>query len=66
MEDHGIFDPPIRFSPDYTWPPEGTEKNCPRCGKPLTLNENRSEYMGKPWWCGACKWQFEDEEVPTN
>ena len=53
----------IKFKPDYRWPTEGSNKNCPKCNTPLTLNENRPEYMGKPWWCNVCKWQFSDEEV---
>ena len=63
MKDHSTFDPELRFRPDYVWPAEGTEKNCPKCGNPLTLNENRPDYMGKPWWCGRCRWQFSDDEV---
>tara|TARA_B100000315_G_scaffold260061_2_gene319050 strand:+ start:17417 stop:17611 length:195 start_codon:yes stop_codon:yes gene_type:complete len=63
MEEFGTFNPGIKFNPDYTWPEEGTEKPCPNCNNPLTLNEKRTDYMGKPWWCGGCRWQFIDEEV---
>lgn len=63
MDDITKFENPIRFKPDYAWPSEDEEKNCPRCDNPLTLNENQQNYMGKPWWCGNCRWQFTVDEI---
>ncbi len=48
--------------PNYTWPEGDTQRNCPKCGIPLQLNEQRPQYYGKPWWCGPCKWQFSEED----
>ena len=63
MDEFTIFDEPLQFNPEYSWPDEGTEKDCPTCNGELTLNEKNSSYMGKPWWCGTCRWQFTDEEL---
>jgi transposase-like protein len=63
MAEFTLFDDPLQFNPDYTWPKEGTEKDCPKCQGSLTLNEQRPDYKGKPWWCSDCRWQFTDEEV---
>ena len=63
MDEFTTFDTPLQFNPEYSWPDEGTEKDCPKCNGELTLNEKNSSYMGKPWWCGTCRWQFTDEEL---
>ncbi|MCH2446309.1 MAG: hypothetical protein MK230_02950 [Candidatus Marinimicrobia bacterium] len=63
MDEFTTFDEPLKFNPDYNWPDEGTEKDCPKCNGVLTLNEKSISYKGKPWWCGTCRWQFTDEEV---
>ena len=51
MTEFKTFDSPIEFNPDYEWPNEDTELDCPKCDNPLTLNIKRSDYKGKPWWC---------------
>jgi len=63
MDEFTTFDVPLQFNPEYSWPDEGTEQDCPKCKGELTLNEKNSSYKGKPWWCGTCRWQFTDEEV---
>jgi hypothetical protein len=63
MDEFTLFDDPLQFNPEYTWPKDGTEKDCPKCKGALTLNEQRPDYKGKPWWCSACRWQFTNEEV---
>jgi len=63
MDEFTLFDDPLQFNPEYSWPEEGAEKDCPKCEGALTLNEQRPDYKGKPWWCSACRWQFTDEEI---
>ena len=63
MKDHSTYETPIKFRPDYEWPASDAEADCPRCGSPMMVNENRPEYMGKPWWCGDCRWQFTNDEI---
>ena len=53
----------FKFKPDYAWPKEGSEKNCPRCNNKLELVENKETYFGKPWWCVPCQWQFSEEDL---
>ena len=53
---------PIHSYPNYQWPEKGTQRNCPKCGELLQLNAQRTQYYGKPWWCGPCKWQFSEED----
>ena len=63
MDEFTIFDDPLQFNPEYSWPKEGTKKNCPKCDTALTLNEERPDYKGKPWWCSDCRWQYTSDEV---
>ena len=63
MTEFKTFDSPIEFNPDYEWPNEDAELDCPKCDNPLTLNIKRIDYKGKPWWCGKCRWQFSNEEA---
>jgi len=52
-----------KFKPDYTWPENGSQRDCPRCGDDLELVENKESYYGKPWWCVPCQWQFSEEDL---
>ena len=63
MNEHHTPDPSLKFRPDYKWPDEGTERNCPKCESPMQLNENNPSYFGKPWWCPRCQFQFSEEEL---
>ena len=63
MNKHKDLDNPVKFKPDYKWPIEGTEKNCPKCDDLMQLQANVEEYYGKPWWCHTCQWQFSEEEL---
>ncbi len=54
---------PIHSYPNYRWPEKDTQRNCPKCGELLQLNEQSPQYYGKPWWCGPCKWQFSEEDI---
>ena len=53
----------IKFRTDYTWPKEGSKRNCPRCDNQMQLQADVRDYYGKPWWCHACQWQFSEEEL---
>ena len=53
----------FKFRPDYKWPEEGSERNCPRCDSSMQLNEDNPAYFGKPWWCPKCQFQFSEEEL---
>lgn len=66
MENTQNLDNKIKFRPDYQWPETGTERDCPRCGKPMQLQEDMRDYYGKPWWCGPCKWQFSEEDLKSS
>ena len=63
MNEHHTPDPALKFRPDYTWPDEGTERNCPQCESAMQLNENNTAYFGKTWWCPQCQFQFSEEEL---
>ena len=63
MNEHHTPDPSLKFRPDYKWPDEGTERNCPKCKSLMQLNENNPAYYGKPWWCPKCQFQFSEEEL---
>ena len=64
MSNRSKLDNDVKFRPNYKWPKEGTEKKCPKCSKPLQLQENLPQYYGKPWWCYKCQWQFSEEDFP--
>ncbi len=66
MDDFSIYDPAIKFRPDYKWPLAGTERDCPKCATTMQLNENSETYFGKPWWCSKCQWQFSEEEITSQ
>ena len=63
MHKHHTFEDGFKFRPDYKWPKQGTERDCPRCGEDLELVENKETYFGKPWWCVPCQWQFSEEDL---
>jgi len=63
MDKHTTYDPAIKFRSDYEWPEEGTERNCPTCSTPMQLNDNVETYLGKPWWCPKCQWQYSEEDL---
>lgn len=63
MDDIRTFDDPLKFKPDYSWPKEGANRNCPKCENPMQLNEDNPNFYGKPWWCPSCQWQFSEEEL---
>ena len=63
MNEHHTPDPALKFRPDYQWPDEGTERNCPQCESVMQLNEDNPAYYGKPWWCPQCQFQFSEEEL---
>ena len=63
MNDFHTPDPSFKFRPDYEWPKEGSERNCPRCDSSMQLNEDNPAYFGKPWWCPKCQFQFSEEDL---
>ena len=60
---HHTFEEGLKYRPDYTWPKEGTKRDCPKCKDTLELVENNPSYYGKPWWCAPCRWQFSEEDL---
>jgi len=60
---HHTFEEGLKYRPDYAWPEDGTERECPKCQGTLELSENDPSYYGKPWWCYICKWQFSEEDL---
>ncbi|MBJ11714.1 MAG: hypothetical protein CMG62_01365 [Candidatus Marinimicrobia bacterium] len=62
MHDHSTFEEGLKYRPEYSWPEEGSIRNCPRCDDEMELIENLKNYYGKPWWCSDCQWQFSEEE----
>lgn len=63
MDKYTTYDPPIKFRENYAWPEKGTLRNCPRCDTQMQLNDNDETYLGKPWWCPKCQWQFSEKEL---
>ena len=63
MLEHHTFEKGVKFRPDYKWPEEGAERDCPRCEQSLELVENSDSYYGKSWWCPPCQWQFSEEDL---
>ena len=63
MLEHHTFEKGLKYRPDYKWPEEGTERNCPRCNDQMELVPNDETYFGKPWWCAPCQWQFSEEDL---
>ena len=63
MLKHHTFEDGLKYRPDYKWPKEGAERDCPKCNQPLELVENLETYYGKPWWCPPCQWQFSEEDM---
>ena len=63
MQKHHTFDSGLKYRPDYKWPEEGTERDCPKCNLNLELVANLDTYYGKPWWCAPCQWQFSEEDL---
>jgi transposase-like protein len=63
MHKHHTSEEGYKYKPDYSWPDQGTEKDCPRCNDALELVENKDTYFGKPWWCAPCQWQFSEEDL---
>ena len=51
MSNNENIDNSVKFKVDYTWPEEGSTRNCPKCNDPMQLQPNVSEYYGKP--CGV-------------
>ena len=64
MENNQNTEHSVKFRPDYTWPEYNAERDCPKCEKPMQLQENHRDYYGKPWWCHFCQWQFSEEDFP--
>ena len=65
MSNNQNLDNSVKFRPDYQWPEKGSKQDCPKCNDPMQLQENLSEYYGKPWWCHTCQWQFSEEELQS-
>ena len=63
MIEHHTFEKDLKYRPDYAWPEEGTERDCPRCNEAMELVPNLETYFGKPWWCAPCQWQFSEEDL---
>ena len=63
MLEHHTFEKGVKFRPDYKWPEEGAERDCPRCEQSLELVEDLDLYYGKPWWGPPCQWQFSEEDL---
>lgn len=63
MQKHHTFENGLKYRPDYTWPEDGSERDCPKCSESLELVDNDETYFGKPWWCGSCQWQFSEEDL---
>ncbi|SVB49531.1 uncharacterized protein METZ01_LOCUS202385 [marine metagenome] len=60
---HHTFEEGLKYRPDYAWPEDGAERDCPKCQETLEIVENDPSYYGKPWWCTFCKWQFSEEDL---
>tara|TARA_Y100000748_G_scaffold192088_1_gene160883 strand:- start:1541 stop:1738 length:198 start_codon:yes stop_codon:yes gene_type:complete len=63
MSNSENLDNSVKFRVDYTWPKDGSTRDCPKCNEPMQLQANVNEYYGKPWWCHGCQWQFSEEEL---
>ena len=63
MSNSENLDNSVKFRVDYTWPKEGSTRDCTKCNEPMQLQANVNEYYGKPWWCHGCQWQFSEEEL---
>jgi|TARA_B110000093_G_C12742623_1_gene315045 hypothetical protein len=63
MSNNQELDNSVKFRPDYKWPSEGSERNCPKCDKAMQLQEDLDAFFGKPWWCYSCQWQFSEEDL---
>ena len=46
MNKISTYDPAIKFKPDYVWPEEGAERNCPKCETAMQLVDNDPTYFG--------------------
>ena len=63
MQQYHTLEEGFKYKPDYEWPEDGCEQDCPRCGESLELIENKPSYYGKPWWCAPCQWQFSQDDL---
>ncbi|MBT3180510.1 MAG: hypothetical protein HOB40_07305 [Candidatus Marinimicrobia bacterium] len=63
MLKHYTYENGFKYRPNYKWPKDGSEQNCPKCDEALELVENSETYFGKPWWCVPCQWQFSEEDL---
>jgi len=63
MHKHHTSEEGYKYKPDYKWPEDGSERDCPRCSDTLELIEDKDSYFGKPWWCAPCQWQFSEEDL---
>lgn len=64
MHKHHTSEEGYKYRADYEWPEPGSERECPRFKHTLELQENKSTYFGKPWWCYKCQWQFSEDDFP--
>ena len=48
MNKISTYDPAIKFKPDYVWPEEGAERNCPKCETAMQLVDNDPTYLENP------------------
>ena len=63
MKEYHTYEGGLKYKPDYKWPKDGSQRNCPRCNESLEAVEENKAYYGKPWWCCNCQWQFSEEDL---
>ena len=42
---HHTFEEGLKYRPDYAWPEDGAERDCPKCQETLEIVENDPSYM---------------------
>ena len=63
MKEYHTYENGLKYKPDYKWPKEGSQRDCPKCDGILEVVEKNKAYYGKPWWCFSCQWQFSEEDL---
>ncbi len=63
MKEYHTYENGLKYKPDYKWPKDGSQKDCPRCNESLEIIKENKAYYGKPWWCSSCQWQFSEEDL---
>ncbi len=66
MKEYHTYENGLKYKPDYKWPENGSQKDCPRCNDSLEIVKKDNAYYGKPWWCSKCQWQFSEEDLEKS